>query len=179
VKSSRPPTKKAKVASTTAGKFSRGRKIMVLSRLPDMPLDILFEVSGLDYQFVPVKFLCIQIFRFLAPVDLLSLARSSKSLRETLMTRNAVTVWKAAARYRVANVPRCPEDMSEPAWANLIFGRSKCHVRGHLTSYVFFAQMKDRCAENAVQALISCCAGGYARIVATKGGYYCTSLGTH
>jgi hypothetical protein len=25
---------------------------MVLSHLPDMPLDILFEVNGLDYQFI-------------------------------------------------------------------------------------------------------------------------------
>jgi hypothetical protein len=52
VKGGRAPTKKAKVVSPAVRKSSRGRKSMVLSRLPDMPLDILFEVSDLDYQFV-------------------------------------------------------------------------------------------------------------------------------
>lgn len=68
-----------------------------------------------------------QIFSRLEPADLLSLARTSKNFRKTLMSRKAASIWKAARR-QMLGVPTCPSDVSEPRWANLLFGGSKCQV---------------------------------------------------
>ncbi|KAI0061321.1 hypothetical protein BV25DRAFT_1916993, partial [Artomyces pyxidatus] len=78
-----------------------------LQNMLSMPLDILFE-----------------LFSNLTPGDLLSLARTSKGLRSVLMSRKSVSVWKAA-RSQVPGLeaPEPPEDMSEPAWAQLLYGR--------------------------------------------------------
>ncbi|KAI0723949.1 hypothetical protein C8T65DRAFT_599659 [Cerioporus squamosus] len=76
--------------------------------LPDMPLDILYEV-----------------FLHLHPYDLLHLARTTKTLRRMLMTRSASTIWRRA-RENVPGLPDCPKDMSEPAYANLMFD-PHCH----------------------------------------------------
>ncbi|KAG6813339.1 hypothetical protein H0H92_011887 [Tricholoma furcatifolium] len=60
------------------------------------------------------------IFRELEPIDILNLSRTSKSLRNILMSRSSIGVWKSAlSRFR--GLPECPEDMSEPAYANLLF----------------------------------------------------------
>jgi hypothetical protein len=67
-----------------------------------------------------------QIFGHLSPKDILSISRASKIFRETLMTRSATTVWKAA-RDRIG-APECPSWMSEPAWAALLFGHL-CQVK--------------------------------------------------
>ena len=46
------------------------------------------------------------------------------------MARNATTIWKSA-RERV-RAPDCPVWMSEPVWANLLFGHT-CQVCLNLT----------------------------------------------
>ncbi|KZT08431.1 uncharacterized protein LAESUDRAFT_723952 [Laetiporus sulphureus 93-53] len=74
-----------------------------LKDMPNMPLDVLFE-----------------IFCHLHPRDLLNLARTDKSFRSTLMSRNAAPLWKAA-RLNVEGLPDCPAHLSEPAYANLVF----------------------------------------------------------
>jgi hypothetical protein len=59
-------------------------------------------------------------------------------LRKTLMSKQAITVWKAALKEWKA--PDCPNDFSEPRWANLLFGGNVCqvsfraYVGGHLHS---------------------------------------------
>ncbi|KAH8099253.1 hypothetical protein BXZ70DRAFT_1009070 [Cristinia sonorae] len=85
----------------------RGRR-GVLQELPNMPLDILFEV-----------------FSHMHPLDLLNLCRTSKSFRQLLMDKTSVIFWKAA-RKNVDGLPQCPSFMSEPAFANLLFC-SNCH----------------------------------------------------
>jgi hypothetical protein len=45
------------------------------------------------------------------------------------MSRKAITVWKESLKG--ASVPDCPADLSEPFWANLIFGERMCEVRFH------------------------------------------------
>ncbi|CAL1694130.1 unnamed protein product [Somion occarium] len=85
----------------------RGRRGS-LRELPDMPLDILFEV-----------------FSHMEPFDLLNLTRTTKPFRELLLHRSAASFWKQA-RQNVANLPECPPFMSEPAFINLCFD-SHCH----------------------------------------------------
>ncbi|KAF8968911.1 hypothetical protein BDZ97DRAFT_1915620 [Flammula alnicola] len=55
------------------------RQRNTLSLLPTMPLDILFEILG-----------------FLPPEDLFNLTKTNKLFRETLLSSQATTVWKAA-----------------------------------------------------------------------------------
>ena len=70
--------------------------------------------------------LLLQIFGHMHPRDLLSLARTTKDFRTFLMSRDAAPFWKAA-RQQVEDLPECPEHLSEPAYANLVFF-SHCHV---------------------------------------------------
>ncbi|KAI0707647.1 hypothetical protein C8Q76DRAFT_745779 [Earliella scabrosa] len=110
-----PPKRRRKSAVSTSSKSStsggslRGRKGL-LSMLPDMPLDILFE-----------------IFAHLEPYDMLHLARTTKALRNLLMSRSSITVWRRARANRPDLLDcKCPSDMSEPAYANLLFD-PHCH----------------------------------------------------
>ena len=63
---------------------------------------------------------------FLRPLDLLNLARTSKDLRAFFMSKSTIQFWKAA-RKNVEGLPECPEDLSEPDYANFIF-TAYCHV---------------------------------------------------
>ncbi|KII86827.1 hypothetical protein PLICRDRAFT_43495 [Plicaturopsis crispa FD-325 SS-3] len=73
-----------------------------------MPLDILLEVFG-----------------HLHPLDLLHLARCTKSLRAILMHRSARAIWKQALS-NVPGMPDCPSDLNEPQFANIAFS-THCH----------------------------------------------------
>lgn len=79
-----------------------------------------------------------KIFSRLLPQDLLSLSRTSKQLREILMSKAYQQIWKAA-RLNVRNDPRfkagidfppLPIDLSEPVYASLIFD-NHCMVYIH------------------------------------------------
>jgi hypothetical protein len=66
-------------------------------------------------------------------MDLVNLARTSKSLRRVLMSRKSMSVWMVVRRNAgIVPVPDPPEDMSEPAWALLLFGPSVCSVRSRV-----------------------------------------------
>jgi hypothetical protein len=56
------------------------------------------------------------------------------------MSRSAAFIWKAALE-NVPNLPPCPDDLNEPQWVDLVFGRN-CHVRpiqcGRVLSYSNF-----------------------------------------
>ena len=128
-----PPAKKAKKGSGAArakqssAKGSRQKKS--LSMLPAMPLDVLFEVKR---SFISggrptlTVYRTHQVFSHLTPKDIIHLSRTSRVFRDTLMMKNATSVWKAA-RGRFA-APECPSNMSEPQWAVLLFG-NLCQVR--------------------------------------------------
>ncbi|KAJ7284360.1 hypothetical protein C8J57DRAFT_691087 [Mycena rebaudengoi] len=85
-----------------------------LEQLLQVPLDILFEVLS-----------------HLLPLDILLLARLSNKLRSVLMHRSALHAWKTA-RANVLGLPDPPAEMSEPAWADLVFDRhcSVCLAKG-------------------------------------------------
>ncbi|KAI1786180.1 hypothetical protein LXA43DRAFT_898457 [Ganoderma leucocontextum] len=97
----------ALVKHTRAPRIIRGRR-GGLKQMPHMPLDILVEIFG-----------------HMHPRDLLSLARTTKEFRAFLMSRTAGTFWKVA-RQQVEGLPECPEHLSEPAYANLVFS-SHCY----------------------------------------------------
>ncbi|KAI0041814.1 hypothetical protein FA95DRAFT_1526125 [Auriscalpium vulgare] len=105
------PNKRARISKDTSGSHPRrlrGR----LSTLLTMPLDIAFEIFG-----------------HLPPADLIQLTRVSKAFRKILLTRRVSWLWKASYALD-PNVPPCPEDMTLPAWAHLLFGGAFCHMCG-------------------------------------------------
>ncbi|KZT19471.1 hypothetical protein NEOLEDRAFT_1142039 [Neolentinus lepideus HHB14362 ss-1] len=87
---------------------SRQKRNGKLALLPTLPLDVLFEIFG-----------------HLLPLDLLHLARITKAFRRILMHRSSKTIWKNALS-NIDGLPPCPDDMSEPAYANLAFDLH-CH----------------------------------------------------
>ncbi len=107
--------------------------------MPHMPLDILVEVRASfsmrilqcgQWRFdkradatCPFTF---QVFSFMHPRDLLSLARTTRDFRTFLSSRSSAPFWKAA-RKNVEGLPDCPQYLSEPAYANLMFF-AHCHV---------------------------------------------------
>ncbi|KAG0705076.1 hypothetical protein DFH29DRAFT_908698 [Suillus ampliporus] len=84
-----------------------------LSLLPTISLDVLFEIFG-----------------FLRPLDLLSLARTSKEFRNLLMRKSNAFIWRAS-RSLIPNLPDCPADLSEPQYACLAFD-PHCHNCGEI-----------------------------------------------
>jgi hypothetical protein len=104
----------------------------VLEVVKGMPLDILFEVSTLPISCScqPLEFhqlMYFQIFSHLDPIDLVTLTQTSKELRAMLTSRSSTSVWKAARANIVPAMPDCPDDLSEPQYAVLMFGKG-CHV---------------------------------------------------
>ncbi|RXW18582.1 hypothetical protein EST38_g7278 [Candolleomyces aberdarensis] len=95
-KSSGPPT------------MRRPRRSGKLATFVNMPLDVLHEIFG-----------------HLHPYDLLRLTRTTKDFRRILLHRSSLSTWKATFE-DVPNLPECPPEMSEPAWANLAFS-PHCH----------------------------------------------------
>ncbi|KAG6873373.1 hypothetical protein C0995_016482 [Termitomyces sp. Mi166 len=98
-------TKVKKKSSVKAGE-SKPRRVVrgrrgKLEQISQLSLDVLFE-----------------IFSQLDPIDILNLSRTSKTLRNILMRRSSLYVWKNA-RARVDGLPECPDNMSEPAFVSL------------------------------------------------------------
>ncbi|KAJ7744940.1 hypothetical protein DFH07DRAFT_19050 [Mycena maculata] len=111
-----PPKKRAKTkAASTRANASTGsparrfRGRGQLNILPDMPLDILFE-----------------IFSQLEPLDVLRLARTTKDLRSVLMSHSAISIWKSAF-LNDPDLPGVPDGLNEPQYANLAFS-PHCHL---------------------------------------------------
>ncbi|KAH9926355.1 hypothetical protein B0H21DRAFT_764156 [Amylocystis lapponica] len=88
---------------STKGKKSAGK----LAQLMQMPVDVFYEIAGhLHFQ------------------DLLHLARVSKRFRGILISKKSRHLW-VAARQNVPGVPLpdCPEQLSEPPYASLLYDR--------------------------------------------------------
>jgi hypothetical protein len=68
-----------------------------------------------------------KISRHLEPFDVLNLARSTRQLNNFLMSRESRTIWRIARTY-YSGLPDCPPDLSEPAYARLLFETDSCHV---------------------------------------------------
>jgi len=57
---------------------------------------------------------------YLHPLDLLSLSRTTKSLRRLLLNRISRYIWTYALS-KIEGLPPCPSDMVEPQYVALMF----------------------------------------------------------
>ncbi|EDR01174.1 uncharacterized protein LACBIDRAFT_312439 [Laccaria bicolor S238N-H82] len=78
-----------------------------------MPLDILYE-----------------IFEHLHPIDLYHISRTNRSFQDILRSPSSSSIWRAAYE-KEDEIPRCPEDISELEWADLLFGKRICQQCGN------------------------------------------------
>ncbi|KAI9568846.1 hypothetical protein HD554DRAFT_678596 [Boletus coccyginus] len=91
------------------------------------------------------------IAEYIHPTDLLSLARTCKSLRELLMDKSSTFVWKTA-RSQVKSLPDCPADLTEPEYANLIF-YARCHGCGKYTITILCRVRRRYCPGCRIRGL--------------------------
>jgi hypothetical protein len=97
-----------------------------VSALQMVPVDILFEVRRCGCSARAIVEKSPQIFAFLHPMDLIRLARTTKTVRSLVMAKSARVVWMSSLA-SIPDLPPCPEDMSECRWARLVF-EPICHV---------------------------------------------------
>ncbi|KAG9127356.1 hypothetical protein FRC07_014652 [Ceratobasidium sp. 392] len=69
-----------------------------------------------------------EVTLYLNPGDILALARVNKVLRELLMQRSAIHIWRRAER-NVEMLPPCPTRLCEPQYAALVFTK-ECSICG-------------------------------------------------
>ena len=108
------------------------RKKAMLSMLPEMPVDILYEVRGfhscITFSLMRQRS---QIFSLVHPRDLMRISWTAKVLNEFLTSKSARHVWQASftSISMGERPPTCPSGMAEMAYANLLYGQC-CMVRG-------------------------------------------------
>ncbi|KAJ3755728.1 hypothetical protein EV360DRAFT_85641 [Lentinula raphanica] len=96
----------------------RGRRGLLEGLTKDVPLDIIYE-----------------IFSYLETSDLLTLARTTRDLRSTLMSKTSEFMWRTA-RLNLDDLPPLPKDLSEPQYADLLFGTHCYAVYPHSGLFV-------------------------------------------
>ncbi|PIL30563.1 hypothetical protein GSI_07263 [Ganoderma sinense ZZ0214-1] len=101
-------TKKART-SGTKGKQTRGATIKLGSgatHVMNLPVDVFLEIVVRCH-----------------PLDLLRLSRVSSDLRAVLLAKRNKGVWVSARNSLDPPMSECPEDLSEPQYASLVFDR--------------------------------------------------------
>ncbi|KAI5122622.1 hypothetical protein M0805_008711 [Coniferiporia weirii] len=102
---------------------------------------------------MPVEIFC-EIAVNLTPHDLLNLARSSKSLRGFLMTKDSKLVWRTARES--VGLPECPPDLSEPQFADLLYCKG-CYFctasRAQTLHFPFRLRLCKNCSEKRLNLL--------------------------
>ncbi|KAF9006218.1 hypothetical protein BDZ89DRAFT_914655, partial [Hymenopellis radicata] len=81
----------------------------ILQKMTDMPLDVWFEILS-----------------YLDPLDLLRISRTTKNLRQLVMSKSSAFIWEWA-RLATEGLPPRPDDLNDPQYINLLFDRH-CHV---------------------------------------------------
>ncbi|KAK0211103.1 hypothetical protein DFS33DRAFT_1297368 [Desarmillaria ectypa] len=100
-----------------------------LKQIPEMPIDILFEV-----------------FSHLDALDIMRLSRTTKTLRRLLMHQSAILIWKAALSRDT--LPPKPADLNEPQYVNLAFSEHchDCLASGkHIILWTFRTRLCPNC----------------------------------
>ncbi|KAH8113508.1 hypothetical protein DFH11DRAFT_304549 [Phellopilus nigrolimitatus] len=87
---------------------SRRRQAGKLALIMSMPVDVFCEIAA-----------------HLSPEDLLRMARSTKVLRNFLMSKDSKLIWHKAEE--ASGMPICPSDLSSPQYASLIFDKHCTH----------------------------------------------------
>ncbi|KAH7338484.1 hypothetical protein B0J17DRAFT_662658 [Rhizoctonia solani] len=101
-----PPRKIRRTVVEPTTRQLRKRRTNTSSMFVRIPMEILFEIAS-----------------YLFPIDLISLSRSSKLLRNLLMRRSSRHIWTGAMR-NVPGLPLCPSNMSEPHYLALLFTKN-------------------------------------------------------
>ncbi|KAI0350284.1 hypothetical protein OH77DRAFT_1413304 [Trametes cingulata] len=94
------------------GKKTLPRDLGKLREIMNMPLDVFIEIAA-----------------HLRPIDILQLARTSKLLRNILLSHGSRSVWITARKAIEPPLPECPHGVSEPQYASVVFERF-CHACG-------------------------------------------------
>ncbi|OSC98615.1 hypothetical protein PYCCODRAFT_1417511 [Trametes coccinea BRFM310] len=116
------------------------RGVGKLAGLMHVPMDVFFEILSK-----------------LHPLDLLHVSRVSKQLRAVVLSRKSRFLWSASLT-SVDELPPCPEDMSEPAYAALLFTRTCTLCGATNASWVDYAirlRLCKSCRESHIRT------GGY------------------
>ncbi|KAH8113498.1 hypothetical protein DFH11DRAFT_1598996 [Phellopilus nigrolimitatus] len=96
---------KIKRTGQSVKKTERQSRVRISGKLAlmlQMPFDVFCEIAG-----------------HLSPLDLLHLARSTRPLRDMLMSKSARQIW--CTSLSALDIPECPSDINEPQLASLIF----------------------------------------------------------
>ncbi|KAL1744503.1 hypothetical protein HDZ31DRAFT_38517 [Schizophyllum fasciatum] len=129
----------AKASEGTPGRWGTIAKV-ALSRLLEMPLDIIFEIFG-----------------YLHPHDLLRMTRVNWMLRETLMNRSSAFLWRRTLA-NLSDVPPFPDGMNEPQWVDLLFEK-RCYrysAAMHTRPTSSWCGSHERCTARAVSRKRRC-----------------------
>lgn len=121
-------TTKTTVKDKVAGKRQKRAK---LSMLPEMPIDILYEVrESISFSAFSLIRSGFQIFSLVHPKDLLHISWTAKVLNGFLTRKSSRHVWQASfdGTPERERPPPCPSELTEMAYANLVYGRY-CTVR--------------------------------------------------
>ncbi|KAF5362788.1 hypothetical protein D9757_011016 [Collybiopsis confluens] len=124
-------TKKGKRRIPEQFRKVRGKTGMLEKLAKDVPLDVIFE-----------------IFCYLDPGDLFRLARTTRDLRDILMSKSSENVWRIA-REGVEGIPPLPSDLNEPQFAHLLF-ESYCHNCGRKRCENILWSFRMRCCNGCL-----------------------------
>ena len=110
-------------------KPANDRNVGKLAGILKMPLDVFYEVCGLRPSVHRLAWILtrwhMQIVSYMHPSDLLRISRVSKHFRSMLMTKNAVSFWRAARK--TIGMPNPPPDLNDAQYVALIF-ENVCNV---------------------------------------------------
>ena len=124
--------KRARTAKMTAKGEQQGkrRKKAKLSMLPEMPVDILYEVRRCLLHCAIPDAWSSQIFSLVHTRDLIRISWTAKVFNEFLASKSSRHVWQASFSTIPKNeqLPACPSEMTELGYANLLYGQY-CMVR--------------------------------------------------
>ncbi|KAH8116967.1 hypothetical protein DFH11DRAFT_1578405, partial [Phellopilus nigrolimitatus] len=106
---------------------------------------------------MPIDVFC-EITRYLGPHDLLRMARTSRTLRNLLMTKDSKPIWRAAEDS--AGLPECPLDLSSPQYASFIFDAFCTHCF-HAKAYKQLTPLRIRLCKKCTKCLRRADTWGY------------------
>ncbi|KAF9057153.1 hypothetical protein BJ165DRAFT_11392 [Panaeolus papilionaceus] len=86
----------------------------------------------------------LEIFHHVHPTDLLSLIRTTKTLRNLLLSKGSLSVWQSAFAAN-EEVPLVPQGTSPPKWATMLFGPPTCDGCGVYPAMVDFTYNDKLC----------------------------------
>ncbi|KAH8118231.1 hypothetical protein DFH11DRAFT_1573137 [Phellopilus nigrolimitatus] len=91
---------------------------------------------------MPVDVFC-EIAHHLEPDDLLRMSRTTKALRELLLSKGSKPIWRAAEE--AVGLPECPTDLSSPQYASFVFDTFCMHcfdARAHFDMHAITLRVR-------------------------------------